>query len=117
MPVPGMPENKSNRHATEPELLPSIRAAGANSTVPMTAQDNDYLKRLETKVNRAIEHIEKLTVENDQLRRDNTDLADELRSARKELNSIRLDSRDRATRVRDKIRSILHKVDSLEKLS
>lgn len=83
----------------------------------MSTQDTDYLKRLETKVNRAIEHIEKLTVENDQLRKENGDLAEQLQAARKELNSIRLDSRDRSTRVREKIRSILHKVDSLEKLS
>ncbi len=76
----------------------------------------DYLKRLEDKVNLAIEHIEQLTVENERLQTENQNIAEKLREYSRELNQTRLDERNRASQVRDKIRSILRKVDSLNSL-
>ncbi|MBN4056874.1 cell division protein ZapB [bacterium AH-315-J21] len=76
----------------------------------------DYLKRLEDKVNRAIEHIEQLTVENERLQTENQNIAEKLHDYRRELNQVHLDERTRASQVRDKIRSILRKVDSLNSL-
>ncbi len=76
----------------------------------------DYLKRLEDKVNKAIDHIERLTLENERLQTENQNIAEKLREYGRELNQSRLDERNRASQVREKIRSILHKVDSLNNL-
>jgi FtsZ-binding cell division protein ZapB len=76
----------------------------------------DYLKRLEDKVNKAIDHIERLTLENERLQTENQNIAEKLREYGRELNQCRLDERSRATQVSEKIRSILRKVDSLNSL-
>ena len=76
----------------------------------------DYLKRLEDKVNRAIEHIEKLTVENERLEDENKHLKDSLRNCKNHLSQDRLDDGQRTSRVREKLHSILHKIDLLNNL-
>ncbi len=76
----------------------------------------DYLKRLEDKVNKAIDHIERLTLENERLQTENQNIAEKLREYGRELSQSRLDERNRASQVREKIRSILRKVDSLNNL-
>ena len=76
----------------------------------------DYLKRLEDKVNRAIEHIEKLTVDNERLTDENKRLQDSLRTCKNHLTQGRLEDGERTGRAREKLRSILHKIDSLNNL-
>lgn len=76
----------------------------------------DYLKRLEDKVNRAIEHIEKLTVENERLAEENNHLQDSLRACQNHLTQGRLEESERTGRAREKLRSILYKIDSLNNL-
>lgn len=77
----------------------------------------DYLKRLEEKINKAIEHIERLTLENQDLQAERDRLRASLKERQGELSQIRLEERERSSEVRAKIRSILHKVDSLNDLS
>lgn len=78
--------------------------------------DSDYLKRLEDKVNMAIDHIEKLTLDNERLKDDKRVLEVSLDECKRKLTDIRLSEHDRSSQVRDKLRSILRKVDALDEI-
>lgn len=76
----------------------------------------DHFKRLEEKINRAIEHIEKLTLENDALKADNSEYSESLKESRRLLMETRLRQTETSQRLREKLRVVLHKIDSINDL-
>ncbi len=76
----------------------------------------DSFQRLEEKVNQAIEHIETLTHENDEMRLANERLSEALNECRRELALVQAENGRLRDRVRDRLNSILSKVNSLREL-
>ncbi len=88
----------------------------------MAENDNNVLlEKLEQRITRAISHIEELTKKNQNLETENTALVQEterlqsvLQDKNDELEQCRRESSEVAVRVREKVETLLQKIDAYE---
>ncbi len=78
---------------------------------------NDKLDLLASKIERVVERLEAMTVENRSLKQQNKSLSDELNQLRKDFDVLKLSSADRSENARTKLTNILHRLDQLESVA
>jgi FtsZ-binding cell division protein ZapB len=77
----------------------------------------DTLEKLEEKINKARALIEKLTTDNRILKEDNERLKKELSESKVKAADLERQENERSEMVRERLGSILNKLDNLEKIS
>jgi FtsZ-binding cell division protein ZapB len=77
----------------------------------------DTLEKLEEKINKALALIEKLTTDNRILKEDNERLKKELSESKVKAADLERQENERSEKVRERLGSILNKLDNLEKIS
>ncbi|MEW6413006.1 MAG: cell division protein ZapB [Candidatus Zixiibacteriota bacterium] len=78
---------------------------------------NDKLDLLAEKIEKVVQRLEAMTVENRSLKQQNKSLTGELNQLRKDFDVLKLSAADQSENARTKLTSILHRLDQLESVS
>jgi len=76
----------------------------------------DALEQLENKISKALNLVEKLSEENKALKDENKQLSSELTKTKTELNSTESEKIEQTDRIKNRLGSILDKLDQLEEV-